>query len=51
MNGKMITFARYWAKRYVREKHPYGLDEADVENRILEYLYKYSRGNLSPQER
>ena len=47
MNGKMISFARYWAKRYVREKHPYGLDEEDVENRILESLYKYSRGNPS----
>ena len=46
MDRKTAVFARSWAKRYVREKHPYGLDEEDVENRILESLYKYSRGKF-----
>ena len=45
MDRKTAIFARSWAKRYVREKHPCGLDVEDVENRILESLYKYSRGN------
>ena len=45
MDQKAIAFARNWAKRYVRTKHPYGLDAEDVENRILESLYKNSRGN------
>ena len=46
MDQKTLAFARSWAKRYVRTKHPYGLDVEDVENRILESLYRYSRGNL-----
>ena len=45
MDQKTIAFARHWARRYVRTKHPHGLDAEDVENRILESLYKYSRGN------
>ena len=45
MDQKAIAFARSWARRYVRTKHPHGLDAEDVENRILESLYKYSRGN------
>ena len=51
MDQKAIAFARHWAKRYVRTKHPHGLDAEDVENRILESLYKYSRGNLSHPKR
>ena len=39
MDQKNVVFARSWAKRYVRTKRPYGLDEGDVENRILESLY------------
>ena len=39
MDQKTVAFARSWARRYVRTKHPYGLDEGDVENRILESLY------------
>ena len=39
MDQKTVAFARSWARRYVRTKHPYGLDEEDVENRILESLY------------
>ena len=39
MDQKAIAFARHWAKRYVRTKHPHGLDEEDVENRILESLH------------
>ena len=39
MDQKTIGFARGWARRYVRTKHPYGLDEGDVQNRILESLY------------
>ena len=46
MDQKAVAFARSWARRYVRTKHPHGLDVEDVENRILESLYKYSRGNL-----
>ena len=46
MDQKTVAFARHWAKRYVRTKHPYGLDAEDVENRILESLYKYSRGKF-----
>ena len=45
MDQKAVAFARHWAKRYVRTKHPHGLDAEDVENRILESLYKSSRGN------
>ena len=39
MDQKTVAFARNWARRYVRTKHPYGLDEEDVENRILESLH------------
>ena len=39
MDQKAVAFARVWARRYVRTKHPYGLDEGDVQNRILESLY------------
>ena len=39
MGQKTVAFARSWARRYVRTKHPHGLDEEDVENRILESLY------------
>ena len=39
MDQKAVAFARSWATRYVRTKHPYGLDVEDVENRILESLY------------
>ena len=38
MDQKTVAFARSWARRYVRTKHPHGLDEEDVENRILESL-------------
>jgi len=46
MDQKAIAFARSWARRYVRTKHPHGLDAGDVENRILESLYKSSRGKF-----
>ena len=46
MDQEAVAFARSWARRYVRTKHPHGLDVEDVENRILESLYKYGRGNL-----
>ena len=46
MDQKAVAFARSWATRYVRTKHPHGLDVEDVENRILESLYKYSRGKM-----
>ena len=39
MDQKAVAFARSWAARYVRMKHPYGLDVEDVENRIQESLY------------
>ena len=39
MDQKAAAFAHSWATRYVRTKHPYGLDVEDVENRILESLY------------
>ena len=51
MDQKAAAFAHSWARRYVSTKHPYGLDVEDVENRILESLYKYSRGNLSRPKR
>ena len=50
MDQKAVAFARSWATRYVRTKHPHGLDEGDVENRILESLYKYSRGKLNGRD-
>ena len=39
MDQDAVAFARSWARRYVRTKHPHGLDEEDVENRILEFLH------------
>ena len=39
MDQKTVAFARSWARRYVRTKHPCGLDEGDVQSRILESLY------------
>ena len=39
MDQETIAFARRWARHYVRMKHPHGLDEEDVENRILEALH------------
>ena len=39
MDQETVAFARNWARRYVRTKHPHGLDEEDVENRILESLH------------
>ena len=39
MDRKSVDFARHWAKRYVREHRPYGLDESDVENMILRRLH------------
>ena len=27
MDQEIVAFARSWAARYVRTKHPYGLDE------------------------
>ena len=50
MDQKAVAFARSWATRYVRTKHPHGLDVEDVENRILESLYKYSRGNMGGRD-
>jgi len=46
MDQKAVAFARSWARQYVRTKHPHGLDMEDVENRILESLYKYGRGKF-----
>ena len=46
MDQQAVAFARSWATRYVRTKHPHGLDVEDVENRILESLYKYGRGKM-----
>ena len=50
MDRKAVAFARSWATRYVRTKHPHGLDVEDVENRILESLYKYSRGKMNGRD-
>ena len=50
MDQKAIAFARSWARRYVRTKHPHGLDVEDVENRILESLYKYGRGKMNGRD-
>ena len=33
------TIARRWARRYIREHHPHGLDASDIENMILRRLY------------
>ena len=37
MDRKAVAFARSWATRYVRTKHPHGLDVEDVENRIASW--------------
>ena len=50
MDQKAVAFARSWATRYVRTKHPHGLDVEDVENRILESLYKYGRGKMNGRD-
>ena len=50
MDQKAVAFARSWARRYVRTKHPHGLDVEDVENHILESLYKYSRGKMGGRD-
>ena len=39
MDRKDMDFARCWAKRYIREHHPHGLDASDVENMILRRLH------------
>ena len=35
MDLETIAFAHRWARRYVYEHRPYGLDESDVEDMIL----------------
>ena len=39
MDRKDMDFARRWARRYMREHHPHGLDASDVENMILRRLH------------
>ena len=39
MDRKDMDFARIWARRYIREHHPHGLDASDVENMILRRLH------------
>ena len=39
MDREDMDFARCWAKRYIREHHPHGLDASDVENMILRRLH------------
>ena len=39
MDHKTIAFARRWARRYMQEHHPHGLDASDVENMILRRLH------------
>ena len=39
MDQNTIAFARRWARRYVGEHHPHGLDKSDVENMILRRLH------------
>ena len=34
-----MGFARIWARRYISEHHPHGLDASDVENMILRRLH------------
>ena len=50
MDQKAVAFARSWATRYVRMKHPHGVDEEDVENRVLESLYKYGRVKINGRD-
>ena len=47
MDRKSVDFARHWAKRYVREHRPYGLDESDVENMILLRLHYNIKGSAA----
>ena len=51
MDQNTIAFARRWARRYVGEHHPHGLDKSDVENMILRRLHynkdKGERGRMS----
>ena len=45
MARKDMDFARAWARRYIREHHPHGLDASDVENMILRRLrYNKDKG-------
>ena len=50
MDRKDMDFARIWARRYIREHRPYGLDESDVENMILRKVHynkdKGERGHM-----
>ena len=39
MDRNDMDFARRWARRYMREHHPHGLDASDVENMILRRLH------------
>ena len=39
MDQKTVAFARSWARRYIREHLPHGLDASDVENMILRRLH------------
>ena len=39
MDRKDMDFARIWARRYISEHHPHGLDASDVENMILRRLH------------
>ena len=39
MDKEDTDFARCWAKRYIREHRPHGLDASDVENMILRRLH------------
>ena len=39
MDLETIAFARRWARRYVYEHRPYGLDESDVEHMILRRVH------------
>ena len=45
MARKDMDFARAWARQYIREHHPHGLDASDVENMILRRLrYNKDKG-------
>ena len=39
MDKEDTDFARIWARRYIREHRPHGLDASDVENMILRRLH------------
>ena len=51
MDRKDMDFARIWARRYISEHHPHGLDASDVENMILRRLHynkdKRERGRIT----